>query len=417
MPLITRLYVPSAFGIYSAFTNLVTLFSAIACLRYDFALPVSRDGKERLTLLWLCLLITPITALVVAALVGGFRSFAPSLPLISSVGPIAWFIPLGAATMGINNAGTYWAIAEKEFRAVAFSSVYQAVGMNIFQLAGGLTAAVAPTLAIGAVVGQAVGIVPLYRLMRQRAPSWPREERLEPAASVARAYKKFPLLTSWSSLLNTASLTFPSLALLSLYGASVNGYYALAYGVISRPMGLVVSSIMPVYISRAAELAANDVRDLKKLYYSLLTRLSAASICATPLILLFPWVFKFVFGRSYADAGLYAALLGITGLLNLIANSTNGLIVLGYNAWMSVWEASRLFLLVGALYTCHAIHRSAMEAVLAVSVVLGVFYAILIVMNIVMLNRLHAARKIPTPQEAFLIGEMEAAVELEGVEL
>jgi O-antigen/teichoic acid export membrane protein len=54
-----------------------------------------------------------------------------------------------------------------------------------------------------------------------------------------KRYRKFPLLDSWSSLLNAISWQLPTFILSAFFSAKVVGYYALGMNVLQLPMLLV----------------------------------------------------------------------------------------------------------------------------------------------------------------------------------
>ena len=62
-PLITRLFTPEAFGLFTSFSTIAATVAVVACARYEFALPMVRDGREARALLALCLRIGLIVLL------------------------------------------------------------------------------------------------------------------------------------------------------------------------------------------------------------------------------------------------------------------------------------------------------------------------------------------------------------------
>ena len=74
-PIITRLYSPTEFGVYSVAVSILVV-SVIACLRYDFAILLPSDDLTAANLLALSLAIDVLTSLVLAVVL---ISFGPAL--------------------------------------------------------------------------------------------------------------------------------------------------------------------------------------------------------------------------------------------------------------------------------------------------------------------------------------------------
>ena len=45
LPILTRLYNPLDFSIFAIYTSLLAVLSAISCLRFEVAIPISRDEE------------------------------------------------------------------------------------------------------------------------------------------------------------------------------------------------------------------------------------------------------------------------------------------------------------------------------------------------------------------------------------
>ena len=76
----------------------------------------------------------------------------------------------------------------------------------------------------------------------------------------AARYRRFPMLLTWSGLLNVGGLQLPSILFAAGFGAAAAGLYALSYKVLVLPTMLVAQAVGQVFLSRAAALAGEPAR-------------------------------------------------------------------------------------------------------------------------------------------------------------
>ena len=125
-----------------------------------------------------------------------------------------------------------------------------------------------------------------------------------------RRYKKFPLVDTWSALINTISWQLPAFLLAFFFSPFVVGLYALGFQLLQLPMNFIGNSISQVFFAQGAE--AHHDRKLDKLVFSLFSILV--------LIGLYPFltitiigsdIFTLFFGEIWAEAGFYAQILSL----------------------------------------------------------------------------------------------------------
>jgi len=118
-------------------------------------------------------------------------------------------------------------------------------------------------------------------------------------------YRRFPLFSSWSGLLNTASVQIPVLILSSFFGASVAGLYSLSTRVLQIPIVLVGQAVTQVFFSRAAGAEREGVLPKVTLrLFRILVHLAlpgALFLCVSA-----PALFSLVFGSKWRMAGVYS---------------------------------------------------------------------------------------------------------------
>lgn len=297
-PLLTRLYTPEDFGLLAVYTGLLALFSVVASLRYELAIPLPENDSEAANVVKLSLLLVLLTSLsswLIVVFVGDQIATALGVPKLSSY---FWLLPLGVILSGNYKVLSHWAVRKKHFGDIAQTRITQAIATLAIQLTGYKLGGVA--LICGQAAGQGVGVVRLSRLAltnrKFRYWDW------KGIYKVSMRYKDFPVFSVWSALFYTAGRHIPSVMFAALFGVAAAGWYALAHRVVAMPMSVIGNSVGKVFFSSAAEASRNA--ELGRLFVAVHKILSEIAMPITILLLLLgPDLFATLFGNNWKEAG------------------------------------------------------------------------------------------------------------------
>lgn len=322
-PVLTRLYSPADYGVFAVAISVLSLLLTITCLRYEFAIPLPEDDVAAANVLALCLVValclSSVAAVVLWMAGGSLLTFlgAPAL------GPYVMLIPLGQLGGGAVGALTFWAVRTRRFADIAAMRLTQSAVLVAAQVGLGLLGAGPPGLLVGDVSGRIAGSNRLAVAgWRSHASSFRQVSRAGMVA-VARRYRRFPILSSPSALLNTLANQAPLLLLVALYSAPVGGQYALADRLCSLPLTLIAGAVAQVFVAESAQLAREQPEELRRLYRS--TTLSLARTAFFPAVLLAvtaPFLAGPIFGSNWQQAGLYVAILAPMYYLTFVTTAT-----------------------------------------------------------------------------------------------
>ena len=390
-PLLTRMYGPSDFGVFSVFSSIVSVPMGVASLKYELAIPLAEDDESAANILGLATLLVPATTILIGAilfLVGHRIIEATNTPALARY---LWLMPASLLGAGLSQVFTYWAIRRKSFRPIAGSRVVQSLGQILTQLLFGFLG-----LPAGLIVGDAVGRV--FGATSLAATSLTGDRRhlrrisSSGMAAGARRFRRFPIFASGSVLLNSAGLYLPPLLFAGFYGDRVAGWFALSQRIISIPMVLIGTGIAQVYVSEAASRVRGDLSSLKSLHFK--TGRTLLGVMTAPLLLLAvagPWIFAFVFGPVWREAGEYVRLLTVMSILQfVVVPLSHTLNLLERQHWQFAWDAGRLLLVVGSLTFAHSAGASARGAVLTFGGTMAIAYLALLALNLAALARVRA---------------------------
>lgn len=311
-PLLTRLYGPEAFGFLALFTSITSVIGVIACMRYEMAIMLPKTDEEAANLLGLCLLcVATVSGLTVPALY--FRGDALlTLLRAPGLGPYLILVPPFVFISGIFLALNYWNSRTKQFGRLSVAQVTSSLATTGTQLGAGFAGSATGGSLIGAsLVGSAVSTGVLgghiwrddHALLR-KSISW------QGMIGGLKRYKKFPLIDSSSTLMNTISWQLPAFLLAAFFSPVVVGFYALGFRMLQFPMSLIGGSIAQVFFQRASEARSDGTLSLLvENVFRLLVMIGIFPILAVTII--GPELFAVLFGDVWVEAGLYAQILSI----------------------------------------------------------------------------------------------------------
>ncbi|MBY5937647.1 lipopolysaccharide biosynthesis protein [Marinobacter nauticus] len=300
-PLLTRLYTPEDFGLLGVFTSLLALFTVIASLRYELAIPLPESDTEAANVLVLSLLVV----LIITSICGLAVFFAGKhIALVLDTPALvnyAWMLPIGVLLVGVYQVFNYWATRQKAFGDVARSRVSQTVSMLAVQFIASGFGGIA--LLLGQVGGQGVGSLRLARAARSHRDFYCWTWRGVRQAAIR--YKQFPIFSTWSGLFNTAGTQLPPLMFAAFFSSGAAGVYVLAHRVLALPMSILGDAIGKVFFSNAADAYREDrlAPLVRNVHYML------AQIAMPPTVLLVftgPELFALVFGENWRQSGEFS---------------------------------------------------------------------------------------------------------------
>lgn len=380
-PVITRLYSPKEMGVFSVFTSILMILSAVASLRYDRAIPVPKHSEEAVRVVVVSLALLPLTAVFISLLIILAGQPIAALMKLSSFARYFWLLPIGLICLGIYQALNYWCLRERLYSVIARTKFTQAFSQSAIQIGGGIAFGSIWCLFIGYVIGQSAGAGAFIRHFRLRVSKQLRAIRFSDLISTAKRYKRFPLLTSWSQIINAAGQQLPILMLASLYSPQVAGWYALGHRVLALPVSMISNSVSQVYLAEASRLMHEAPKALPRHFLRISSKLLLFAIPITLIGITSPWLCPLIFGRAWYQAGIYAAIMALPLCISVIAATTTNLISYGYNLWQSTWEVVRLVMIGGAIWGCSFFKATDIQAIVALAVTSSLAYLALYLLN------------------------------------
>jgi O-antigen/teichoic acid export membrane protein len=377
IPLLTRLFPPTALAGWAVFNGLSAIFGAVATLRLELAIVLPRERTMSAALYVAAL--GPVVAISgLAALVlwmGSHLVLPPEwqgwIPLWCSL------LPMAVAAAAVHQLSLAWCVREGDFTAYAVGQI----GLPMLTLLAQLAAALSGGrnsggIIIGTVAGQvSVGLV-WSLVLHLRHDFW----RAAPCSlavlkNAVANYRNYPLFMTPSTLLSMGRERLALFLLGRLGSEAAAGYYAMAARVLNLPNSFVASAVRPAFFRFAAEkspaVIETQVRETVG-FLGVVTILFWAP-CAVHV----RWLTQFIFGPNWGPVAPYALALSIPVLPLTMGNWADRLFdVLGRQRTALGLEMIFSTIAMAGLLSGYWIFRNLLAAIWVQSILLTVYYVL-----------------------------------------
>jgi O-antigen/teichoic acid export membrane protein len=315
------------------------------------SLATTEDDTEAMNLFLLCFLV--IAGWTAVAAVATFSAPQAVTDLLSKDDTqflrYIWFLPLGICFTAIMQTFKRWTMRERDFPRLSKVQVVQGLVASVCTVTLGFLHAGLPGLIVGSLASTLYGIWAYGRHCYPKFHAlWPGLS-LAGMAAAARRFYRYPLYTTWSTLLGTFSGMVPVFMLAKGFGNTYTGYFALTQRILYLPIVLVSGAITPVFYSRAKQAQLDG--PLARLTTRLVDSIAGINVFFSVFIGLFgEWLFVLVFGSQWHRAGQYAAALAPWVLCYFLVSPLEALpLIYDRQRTAFVFQAVLLFVRIGSL--------------------------------------------------------------------
>ncbi len=313
LPLLSRIYTPSDFGIFTIYLSIVNIGGPIIGLKFEsalFAAPTNRDAGLTLTL---SILTTMLMSGATAALLWIFAPHARNL-LSPSAQWMLWCLPLGLLFAGMWSVSSAWAIKAETTSILGIARFIQPAGMTLLQLVGGFLLPASGVILIGAhLLSHLVysSFIFSRTLTRKEISALFRI----PWATVlghAKTHHGFPLFVLPAQVSYLAVSNLPPLLLSLFYGAEIAGHCGVAYRLVAAPVSIASLALGAIFTGVASRSRDHGV------ILPLARKILVANVLfvSVPILLIgaaAPMVAPAVLGDRWAITGQFVSAFALIG--------------------------------------------------------------------------------------------------------
>ena len=375
-PILTRIYGPEAYGIFSLFNALCTNLALISTLRLPQALLLPPDERDFHVLMRVCTLSALLTSsLIFIAL---FFAAIPFLSLFQAgkLAPFYFLIPGMVFLIALNQIVGQWQYRLNRFKRSVTIDTGVLIGVRIFNLLfGWLTKGMVLGLVTGDIIGKVSGLFLSWKfIIKDQAKYFFSTVSWNELKLILYRFKQYPLFNLPGVWLTMFSDQLSVFFISSAFGLPSVGVLSLAVSMLDLPKRLFAYSVSSVFYRKAVELHKQSFEALQSLVVRMIYLFLLLSLIPYGTIAVFgPELFGWVFGEDWLLSGRIAQYFSVYCVLELLYFSLDSIYyVLREEKRLFVFQATTFALRFVTLFL--SIHFAlSLEACVAFLALINVF--------------------------------------------
>ncbi|NEW61116.1 oligosaccharide flippase family protein, partial [Sulfurovum sp. bin170] len=333
IPILTRIYTPTEFGLYSLFFLISSMIGEVSSLRYEQAIMLPKSDIDAQTLVFLSVAVTFIITTIVTLVIVLFYDLF--LNYFNGLVYLVWLLPPSILILGLTQIFDTYSTRRQLYKKIATVRVVESVTTIGTQWSSRYLFALD-----GLIVGKLISnFFVLYQFLHfhiketlqnslEAEALAPNNTRLKPSVPLHFHIKKqtlgvryltkrrlkanikrhdsFPKYFTFSSLLNSFSQNIPIFLFSMLFSPAIAGFYGLTARVMQVPILLISGSTRRVFYQKASQMYANG-ENIREIYLKTTIGLIKLFILPLFIILLFgEEIFVLIFSNKWAESGVIA---------------------------------------------------------------------------------------------------------------
>ena len=318
MPIISRIFSPSMFGVFNLYTSIVDPLGSISTLGYHQAIILPKQEKDADRLFFLSILLGLILCFLLIAVLFILKFFQIKIANFDSIQPFLWLIPISVFLHTLSVILSSWNQRHAHFIFIAISKILSTLVNKVSLLIFGFIGmASGEFLIIGLLLGSiTLVLIQGFNFLRKAYFSFTNIKVLY-LKNLLSKYKNFPLYVMTSDLLFRITNSLVIIFMVYFFSDEIAGLYGMALMIAGVPSILIGSAIGEVFYQRASIEKKN--KDNNHAYLKLFNVLTTISILSFSFLsIISEEVFEFLLGESWLIAGQYAKILCFSNGLSFI---------------------------------------------------------------------------------------------------
>jgi O-antigen/teichoic acid export membrane protein len=372
-PILTRLYTPEEFGLFSLCVGLSSFLLVFATAKYELAIILPVKDSEALEIVKLTCIISVLASIFIFLTILIFNNDICNILGNQEIKKWLYFIPISTFITGIYRALNYWFNRKKDFKRLAANRIIQSSSTGSFQAISGFLGFSGIGLLFGSIIGQFITVISLIIKVFKQNKKELDIIKINNLRNLMIRYSNFPKYDLPTSLLSVGSTHAPNILFTAIFSSSFSGFYYLTQRVLQAPITLISTSVLDVFKEEAAR-SYRETGQAKEIYLKTFKWLLLISLI--PSIVLFFFIedlFVFFFGPEWVQAGTYAKILLPSLTIKFLVNPLSFMI---YVAEKQKWNLFIMIFLVSGMIMSFYLADNPKGVVEFISITLIIYYII-----------------------------------------
>ncbi len=339
-PLIARLYSPEDFGIFATFVAVSAIPGAIACGRFDLAVPTAPNAG-RFAILWLCVLFASLMGVVSA--IGGAIYWWGVEGVFDPVRPL--LLGLCVFFTGFCAAGALFLMRHDWYRVNSASLLARTSGVVLLQIGLAVLWPEPLSLILGYTAGFAIQAAIFAWTIHRHIPPGP--PRARPMRAMFRRYKRQVSADLPGTLIGALTLHSTPFLIQLLYGPAAVGFYALGQRLAVLPLQLFNDALGQIFFQKAARAQQERGEFWRELKFNLVLSgvIAIGAAVAIPL-LAYPAITIYLGSEWERSATILIILVPMLALRSVTMSIASMVFVIGKAHWLLIHNIASLGILL-----------------------------------------------------------------------
>ncbi len=377
-PILTRIYQPEMYGVFSTFNSLVAILSISVSLDYQNAIPLEKEDEDAMHLFILAFAILIIICTFLGILFLFIGDSLLSKLNYSNMIPYQFFLIIGIFLTGLYNILMQTAFRVDAFQIIARTKYVQCFFSNGVKIVVGMVSKSSLGLVIGIIIGQSAGISSLNRILKSSSKNY--RFSIKKIRKMMIKHKKFPLFSAPNNYINSMSIQMPVLMLSGMFGSDIVGFFSLANQIVAIPALFIGTAIGQVFYAQISKIGNGHSDKLKKECLKMLIRMAVLGGAIFLLISMFvPFLITVVYGDKWRIAGDLARILCINAFASFLVIPLGRVLeIINQQQISLMFNIVRVIVLLGVFYVARTCNYNIYQALFGFSIVSALFYILLI---------------------------------------
>ena len=377
LPILTRLWSPEDFGLFSSFVAIVSILEVLFMGRFDMALMLPKKNEDALNVLLLGFYLSIIFVILFYSLCF-IQYFFQIIPYVNFQ---YWFfiIPCGALIYSCYSLMIAWNNRLKKYKIMSYNRIIQSSSISLTQIFIAFIQKFSFGLIYGDLLGRLVSLILIFKNSNFIFNDF--KINLLEKKKLFQRYKMFFYLQAPSSLINVCSNNLAFLVLPVIFSPKVAGLYFLVYKFLIYPSSLISNSILEVFKNTVQEdfLKKGSCRAI---YIKTALSLIAIGIIPTLIIIYFATdFFIFFFGNDWSEAGTYTKILAPLIFIRFVSSPISYILIFRQKLFI-VLILQLLFLILNIVSLYYAsVYKSVEFAIWSLTISGIIFYFLQIIFS------------------------------------
>ncbi|OCH40310.1 oligosaccharide flippase family protein [Vibrio cyclitrophicus] len=379
MPIITRMYSPEDFGLFSIFTVATMLLTPFVTFKYSIAIPLAKRTETAINIAVLCAIINIAVAILLSViLLITYSVFGSTLDNFN-VEVFVMYLPISFLLIGFFEILSSFSSREKLFKQISICKVFQTMVSNSIKIIFGALSVGVIGLVYGYIALLLSGCVFILYVVYNKYDSSRSKPRFSRQVFFLKRFSNFPQSHILSDLLRILSIQSPILFFTISFGKDIVGQLSLAIMVVTVPVSLLGQTSRQAFYAEIASIGKKNTSAIGGLFRFVALRLVILGVIASlSLYFLSEIIFTLVFGDNWRLAGQFASILAIYVSAQLVYLPTAAplLDVFEKNWLLAKLDIFRTIIVILMFISCYILELSPQSSLLVYAITLTVYYFI-----------------------------------------